>query len=69
MPKLIVLQLSMAFAMINGHNALACGHKTDCKIGERTYRISMPEGHDGKTKIGAIIFNHGYRGTARLLTP
>lgn len=64
MPKLIVLLFSIAFATIHGQNALACGQKTDCKIGERTYRISMPEGHDGKTKIGAIIFNHGYRGTA-----
>ncbi len=43
---------------------VACGPDTDCMIGERTYRIRMPQGHDGKSKVGAIIFNHGYRGTA-----
>ena len=45
-------------------SAFACGPDTDCKIGERIYRIKMPEGHDGKTPIGAIIHAHGYRGTA-----
>ena len=25
----------------------------------------MPSGHDGKTKIGAIVYAHGYRGTAK----
>ncbi|SFR33045.1 polyhydroxybutyrate depolymerase [Litoreibacter janthinus] len=44
--------------------ALACGPDRDCTIGNRTYRIAMPEGHDGKTKVGAIVFSHGYRGSA-----
>lgn len=44
--------------------AQACGPDTDCKIGERIYRIAMPEGHDGTSKVGAIVFAHGYRGTA-----
>ena len=43
---------------------LACGADTDCVIGERTYRIAMPEGHDGSTPVGAIIHAHGYKGTA-----
>ncbi|MEM6407838.1 MAG: prolyl oligopeptidase family serine peptidase [Pseudomonadota bacterium] len=45
--------------------ALACGPDTDCVIGDRHYRISMPEGHDGATKVGAIVWAHGYRGSAR----
>lgn len=45
--------------------ALACGPDTDCRIGERTYRLAMPEGHDGVTPVPAIVFSHGYRGTAR----
>lgn len=51
-----------SFALLD--TAHACGADTDCKIGERTYRISMPEGHDRASSVGAIIFNHGYRGTA-----
>ena len=42
--------------------AEACGPDTDCRIGDRIYRIRMPEGHDGVTPIGAIVFAHGYRG-------
>lgn len=42
----------------------ACGPDTDCKVGNRLYRISMPEGHDGVTPVGAVIWSHGYRGSA-----
>lgn len=45
-------------------SASACGPNSDCQLGDRTYRIAMPEGHDGKSSVGAVIFNHGYRGTA-----
>ncbi len=45
--------------------AAACGTDTDCKLGDRHYRIAMPDGHDGATKVGAIVFAHGYRGSAR----
>ena len=44
--------------------AQACGRDTDCMIGDRSYRIVLPEVHDGTTPIGAIVFVHGYRGTA-----
>ncbi len=44
--------------------AQACGPESDCVIGERIYRIRMPEGHDGKTPVPAIVFAHGYRGSA-----
>lgn len=46
--------------------ALGCGPDTDCTVeGDRYYRIRLPEGYDGKTKIGALVWSHGYRGTAR----
>lgn len=44
--------------------ALACGPDTDCKIGDRSYRISLPDGYDGKSPIGAVVWAHGYRGSA-----
>lgn len=45
--------------------AHACGPDTDCVLeNDRTYRIRMPEGHDGKTRVGAIFFMHGYKGSA-----
>jgi len=44
--------------------ALACGPDTDCMLGERSYRISMPQGHDGETPVGAVIWSHGYRGSS-----
>lgn len=47
--------------------AFACGADTDCMIGDRHYRIRMPDGHDGKTKIGAIVYAHGYRGSAKAM--
>ena len=44
--------------------AFACGADTDCMLGERHYRIAMPEGHDGVTPVPAILFAHGYQGSA-----
>ncbi len=51
-------------ATLSASPLLACGAETDCKIGDRTYRIHMPAGHDGASTVGAIVFSHGYRGTA-----
>jgi polyhydroxybutyrate depolymerase len=42
----------------------ACGRESDCVVGDRSYRIVLPPGHDGATPIAAIVFVHGYRGTA-----
>lgn len=44
--------------------ALACGADTNCPVGDRHYRIVMPEGHDGTTPVGALVWSHGYRGSA-----
>ncbi|MEM7742607.1 MAG: polyhydroxybutyrate depolymerase [Pseudomonadota bacterium] len=41
--------------------AMACGPGSDCVMGERTYRIAMPE---GVANPGALVYAHGYRGTA-----
>lgn len=41
--------------------ALALGPDTDCPLGERTYRIALP---DGEGPFGAVVYMHGYRGSA-----
>ena len=45
--------------------AFACGADSNCMLGGRSYRIAMPEGHDGTTPVGALIWSHGYRGSAQ----
>ena len=42
--------------------AVACGRNDDCVIASGTYRISLPE--RTTQSIGAIVFAHGYQGTA-----
>ena len=59
-PLLFGLALAVTVAGACG-GAVACGPQTDCMIGERSYRIAVP---DGPGPHGAIIFMHGYRGTA-----
>lgn len=44
--------------------ALACGADIDCEIGDRTYRIVLPETMPVGEKVGAILYVHGYRGKA-----
>ncbi|MBJ3777829.1 alpha/beta hydrolase family esterase [Acuticoccus mangrovi] len=41
--------------------AMACGPTSDCVVGERAYRIAMP---DRAGPIGSILYFHGYGGTA-----
>lgn len=55
---------AFCLAIIFAFPALACGPDSDCVVGDRTYRIAMPEGHDGITPVGALVWSHGYRGTA-----
>jgi polyhydroxybutyrate depolymerase len=57
--------LALVAACLSANPGVACGPDTDCKIGNRHYRIRMPAGHGGKVPIGAIVFAHGYTGTAR----
>lgn len=42
--------------------AYACGVDSDCTVGDRSYRISLPDGVD--KPVGAVVWAHGYRGTA-----
>ncbi|MBA5775903.1 polyhydroxybutyrate depolymerase [Stappia sp. F7233] len=44
--------------------ASACGPDTPCQIEGGDYRIRFPSAWDGKTPIGAIVFVHGWRGSA-----
>jgi polyhydroxybutyrate depolymerase len=58
------LLFAAALLAASATSAGACGRDTGCMIGQRSYRIALPQGHDGATPIGAIVFAHGYRGTA-----
>ncbi|MEM6564368.1 MAG: polyhydroxybutyrate depolymerase [Pseudomonadota bacterium] len=55
---------ALIFGLLTGQSALACGADTDCMIGERHYRIAMPDGHADGEQIPAILFAHGYKGSA-----
>lgn len=52
----------LIWALLAAPMAMACGVDSDCVVGDRTYRISMPEGV--KDPVGAVVWAHGYRGTA-----
>ncbi|MBW4709805.1 prolyl oligopeptidase family serine peptidase [Roseobacter sp. YSTF-M11] len=57
--------LPIVALLLGASPALACGPDTDCVLGDRHYRIAMPAGHDGATAVPAIVFSHGYRGSAQ----
>ncbi|WP_299677217.1 prolyl oligopeptidase family serine peptidase [uncultured Roseobacter sp.] len=59
------LSLLASALLFCGGPALACGPDTNCPLGDRHYRIAMPKGHDGTTPVPAIVFSHGYRGSAQ----
>ncbi len=44
--------------------AAACGPQDACAIEGGDYRIRFPTSWDGKTPIGAIVFAHGWKGSA-----
>ncbi|MEO1493600.1 MAG: prolyl oligopeptidase family serine peptidase [Pseudomonadota bacterium] len=56
------LMVCLVAVAMGASPAIACGVETDCMLGDRIYRISMPE--DGAA-TGAIVYMHGYRGSAR----
>ncbi|MFK7744189.1 MAG: PHB depolymerase family esterase [Roseobacter sp.] len=60
--RLLFICLAFAFA---ASAVKACGPDTDCAIGARHYRIALPEIYDGNTAVPAIVFAHGFRGSAR----
>jgi polyhydroxybutyrate depolymerase len=54
--------LTLLFALLLPVPAMACGVDSDCVIGDRTYRLYIPE--KGGKPMGAVFFAHGYRGSA-----
>lgn len=54
--------LTLLAGLLAAPPAFACGPASDCMLGERSYRIAMPEGADGP--VGAILHVHGYKGSA-----
>jgi len=50
--------------MFPAQQGAACGANSDCMVGDRTYRIRMPEKSNDGDPVGAIVFAHGYRGSA-----
>ena len=65
--KTLALVAAIGIAMLSTA-ASACGMDTDCVIGDRTYRIVLPDSADPPKPRGAIVFIHGYRGkSARVM--
>ena len=64
MPRAMVsfLVAPIVLALIGAGAVRACGPDTDCEVGDRTYRIALPAG--AQPPVGAIVYAHGYRGTA-----
>ena len=57
-------QLLALILLLFAPPALACGSDTDCAVGDRIYRIAMPEGWNGTNTVPALVWSHGYRGSA-----
>lgn len=51
-----------ALAIVLSPPVFACGADSDCRVGDRIYRISLPEGV--QAPVGAVIWAHGYGGSA-----
>lgn len=56
--------MATVFCAVTSAPVFACGADTDCMLGERSYRIALPEGYDGSTDVPVVVFAHGYRGSA-----
>ncbi len=57
-------RLCLLLLLAAGAPAFACGSDSDCMVGDRSYRIALPDVQDDGKPLGAVIFAHGYRGTA-----
>ncbi|MEM9140334.1 MAG: PHB depolymerase family esterase [Pseudomonadota bacterium] len=55
--------MALILSMALGAPAWACSADTDCLLGDRTYRIALPPG-PAQGPLGALIFAHGYGGSA-----
>ncbi|MEM9575844.1 MAG: alpha/beta fold hydrolase [Pseudomonadota bacterium] len=59
-----IILLSLVFSCV-ASGLLACGSNSDCPVGERFYRIFLPEAGSAADPMPALVFAHGFRGTAR----
>ena len=60
--RAVLLALALALAVAGA--ARACGPDSDCVVPGGIYRLSLPEGVDGRTPLPAAVFLHGWRGSA-----
>lgn len=58
------MRILISLFLLLANPAVACGPDTNCLLEQRSYRIAMPDGHDGTTKVPALIWAHGFRGSA-----
>uniref|UniRef100_UPI0022EA2C18 hypothetical protein n=1 Tax=Falsiroseomonas oryzae TaxID=2766473 RepID=UPI0022EA2C18 len=58
------LVLLLALLALPAPAALACGPESDCPVGDRAYRIRMPDAVAPGTRVGAVLFAHGAGGRA-----
>lgn len=56
--------MTFVFLALAPISVAACGTDSQCKIGDRHYYIALPDGYDGQTRIPALIFAHGFQGSA-----
>jgi len=53
--------LTLAALCFGANEAAACGPETPCPLGDRHYRVFVPQGVT--TPKGALVFAHGFRGS------
>ncbi len=59
-----LLAIATVSQFVASSPVVACGADTDCHIGDRHYRVRMPVDHAVDERIGAIVFAHGFGGSA-----
>ncbi|MEO3416300.1 polyhydroxybutyrate depolymerase [Roseovarius sp. CAU 1744] len=63
--RFLWLFVALSLSGIGVRPALACGQDSDCVIGDRHYRIYMPAREPADERVGAIVFAHGFGGSAK----
>jgi polyhydroxybutyrate depolymerase len=66
LPSRVLPVFALALGAVSAAPApgVACGRTSDCLTGGRTFRIAAPEDVSASPPKGAVIFAHGYRGSA-----
>lgn len=52
------------FSIVLPKTGFSCGVESNFLIGDRHYRVRMPDGYQEGSRIGAIVFAHGFGGSA-----